>query len=457
MPTLEAGQTFDRYHILSWLGSGTSGESYEAEDSMLLRKVTLKLIYPQDILPDSARRHFFREMQIISGLNHPFISPVLDYGEINGRLYVARSFVSSGSLLGAEGRLWFRPPLNVRDAIRYAHQVAWALHAIHARGSLHGGVTFTNLLVLRGPNLDNQPDYAPFLLADAGLAQFVRRFGQNLKPLLPVSAAPEQIGGRVTPASDQFALAVLLYTWLTARPPFIGTPEEVEHLKLSQTLSPLSTFNPRVTIEQDGIVLRALSVLPEDRYPTILAFADALLNTITDQAPSAAISEASKITVKLAVPDTDAQPTPETGTLSTPTTPQPAAQNTSSPARARVVIVSPYADDPLEVSLENEEITIGRAGSSDILLDYDNLTSRHHALFRREDGRYLLYDRLSANGVFVNGQKISSDQGFPLTDGDHISIGNYELIFRTSLIDQAHVPPANDTAQEAHHASVPYF
>src|SRR5215472_18187439 len=107
MPTLEKGQMFERYRIKRWLGSGVSGESYEAEDSMLLRKVTLKLIHPQSTLLDSARRQFFREMQGISALNHPYLAPVLDYGEINGKLYVARRYTSSGSLLGNEGRMWF--------------------------------------------------------------------------------------------------------------------------------------------------------------------------------------------------------------------------------------------------------------------------------------------------------------------------------------------------------------
>lgn len=108
---------------------------------------------------------------------------------------------------------------------------------------------------------------------------------------------------------------------------------------------------------------------------------------------------------------------------------------------ARVIIASPYANDPVEVPLKHDEVTVGRAGSSDILLDHDNLTSRHHALFRREAHGYILYDRRSANGVYVNGQKISSEEGYELMDGDHISIGNYELIFRTSPTE---IPAARD-------------
>lgn len=521
MPTFEAGQAFDRYRIVRWLGSGVSGESYEADDAMLQRKVTLKLICPQQTLPESARRQFFREMQGISGLNHPFIAPVLDYGEINGRLYVARRFASAGSLLSAEGRLWYRSPLDVSSAIHYAHQVAQALQAIHARGYVHGAVTFSNLLVLRGPTPENQPDYAPFLLADAGLAHFARRFGfgQNQQPPLPVSAAPEQIGRRVVPASDQFALAALLYAWLTGRPPYLGTPDEVERLKLTETITPLSTINPHISLEQDGMVLRALSVFPEDRYPTVLSFTSTLLSTLSENTDALAIpistsaitvesepsaeldaspvapaesaqmepvirlqaaqdlSEAASagitiqpeiepapepaVTIVEHIPEAAQLPAAEAhevfslpSSLSqipdTPAlTPFNALQDTQPSPHARVIVSSPYSGEPLEVTLEQEEMTVGRAGSSDILLDFDSLTSRHHALFQREDRRYLLFDLRSANGVFVNGQKINPEEGYALVDGDHISIGNYELIFRAAVYDGAQTPNAFVAVEEA--------
>ena len=643
MPTLESGQTFERYRILRFLGSGVSGESYEAEDSMLLRRVTLKLIHPASPLPDSSRRQFFREMQGISVLYHPYLAAILDYGEIHGSLYVARRFVSSGSLLGVEGRLWFRPPLGVSDAIHYTAQLAQALQSIHARGLIHGAITFSNIMVLRGPNLDNEQSSSPFLLTDVGLANFVRRFGQQQPSPLPVTAAPEQLARRVTPASDQFALAVLLYFWLTSRPPYLGSPEEIEYLKLTETITPASLLNARVSSEQDGIILRALSVSPEDRYASISAFADALMHSLASTLPVIPVTEpglpveitlhsststpqqAAKTAQELngshpsssasdpvttvetapafeSIPQTDpalefvsltpqaesevfpahpeeqslsteentsteisadsgdqsapvesespaqallavasqSEPAPETPrpdsepeTQPTPTEPQPAPETEpetqpgtepeqpSSPVEplpqtipdvpqpfpepevppaipepatepqrepaqpapepltqpipdvpqpipgsetppvspsplaegngtetltgrqelqavmqsltaARVIITSPYTDTPYEVQLEQEEITIGRAGASDILLDRDNLTSRHHALLKREGMQYVLYDRRSANGVYVNGQKISSgESGYMLLDGDHISIGNYELIFRS--------------------------
>src|SRR5258708_21376658 len=104
---------------------------------MLQQKVTLKLIHPWSLLPDSARRQVFREMQGISRLNHPYLASVLDYGENNGKLYVARRYTSTGSLLRNEGRMWFRPPLNIPDPLRSTHQLAPALDYIHSQRNLH--------------------------------------------------------------------------------------------------------------------------------------------------------------------------------------------------------------------------------------------------------------------------------------------------------------------------------
>ncbi|MBE3564665.1 MAG: FHA domain-containing protein [Thermogemmatispora sp.] len=276
MPALREGQRFERYRVIRLLGSGVAGESYEAEDTLLLRKVVLKLLHPWAPLSDAARRQFFREMQGISQLTHRYLAPVLDYGELHGALYVARRLFSSGSLLNSDGRLWFSPPLELSAAVSYAQQLAQALQHVHHAGYLHGGLSLTNIMVLRGPNVEGASDYAPFMLADVGLAHFVRRFGRLQRPILPVTAAPEQLGGRATQASDQFALAVIVYTWIAGRPPYLGLPEEIAQAKLSESFPSLLSLNPQIPVEIEGVIRRALSVYPEDRYPSVLAFAEAL-------------------------------------------------------------------------------------------------------------------------------------------------------------------------------------
>jgi pSer/pThr/pTyr-binding forkhead associated (FHA) protein len=97
---------------------------------------------------------------------------------------------------------------------------------------------------------------------------------------------------------------------------------------------------------------------------------------------------------------------------------------------------------------EREEIMLGRAGSDDVLLDQDPSISRHHALLKVEDGRYFIYDLRSSSGVFVNDEKLIDGEGRVLADGNHIRIGNYELIFRCSSTVMLH-GEKNDASQKS--------
>jgi serine/threonine protein kinase len=522
MQKLEEGQRFKRYQIQHLLGNSAAGISYEAEDPLLQRKVTLKLIHPWNTLSDAARRQFFREMHDISTLTHPYLAAILDYGEVDGQLYMARRYVAPGSLLSKEGRHRFNPPLEITDAVSYARQIAGALHAIHRSGYIHGALSFTNVLVADGPTLDERLNFAPFLLSDAGSTNFVRRFGRAQTAFLPMTAAPEQFEQHATEASDQYALAVILYFWLTGRPPFIGTPAEIKQLKLTEMITTLTAVNLKVPLELEGVIRRALSAYPEDRYMSMQAFADALqasiarlsqtslatftpfdwnefpssgsLSTLEFIAPDGQqqpapeqptqpvppapseplpqvvpdvpqpLHEPSPDPIPLPFPETPSEPTPEPKPdpdvvplpVPGPDIPQPLpepkpippaepvkdafaahldenisnTQNEVLPLQASVLITSPYNQTLQEVILEKVETTLGRAGSSDILLDQDTLTSRHHALLQRIGEHYEIHDLRSANGILVNGRKIPVEIGFVLSDGDHINIGEYELLFR---------------------------
>ena len=83
-----------------------------------------------------------------------------------------------------------------------------------------------------------------------------------------------------------------------------------------------------------------------------------------------------------------------------------------------------------EYPLEKAETSIGRAPTSDILLSKDKLTSRRHATVKYEDGNYVILDERSANGTFVNGQQLEEMVPRTLHDGDHIGIGEHELVFQ---------------------------
>jgi len=120
---------------------------------------------------------------------------------------------------------------------------------------------------------------------------------------------------------------------------------------------------------------------------------------------------------------------PPTIRAEAPSTPGPAAQSAIEQP-GRFILRADNGDILQEYPLEKPEVSIGRAPNSDILLSKDKLTSRRHATVRYEENKYVLYDERSANGTFVNGQQLEEMTPRVLQDGDHVGIGEHELIFR---------------------------
>ncbi len=97
---------------------------------------------------------------------------------------------------------------------------------------------------------------------------------------------------------------------------------------------------------------------------------------------------------------------------------------------ARLILRTDAGEVLQEYPLEKAETSIGRAPTSDILLSKDKLTSRRHATVTYENGNYVILDERSANGTFVNGQQLEEMAPRTLHDGDHIGIGEHELVFQ---------------------------
>jgi pSer/pThr/pTyr-binding forkhead associated (FHA) protein len=97
---------------------------------------------------------------------------------------------------------------------------------------------------------------------------------------------------------------------------------------------------------------------------------------------------------------------------------------------ARLILRNDSGEVLQEYTLEKPETSVGRAPTSDILLSKDKLTSRRHATVKYENDNYVIVDERSANGTFVNGQQLEELTPHPLHEGDHIGIGEHELVFQ---------------------------
>ena len=95
----------------------------------------------------------------------------------------------------------------------------------------------------------------------------------------------------------------------------------------------------------------------------------------------------------------------------------------------RLIIISSSSDEMHEIALERETLTLGEADSNNIVLGRDQRISPYHAILRKKDGDYRLFDQNSHQGVFVNGHKLAMGVGHKLANGDQILLGQYRLIF----------------------------
>jgi serine/threonine protein kinase len=309
----------NRYRIVRPLGSGSTGEVYLVEDNVNQRQeVVLKLLhayaYPATQEAQSAPRAFEFEARSIAQLKHPHILPLLDYGAetIEGQVvpFIVTPYCRDGSLATWLEQRSSSDVLTLEDAARLVRQVADALQYAHNQGVIHRDVKSANVFIRN--NMTGPPD---MLVSDFGFAQPIpeaRASGLDIRGT-PDYMAPEQWEGQVVPASDQYALGVMVYQLLTGRLPFQGTLEQVRQGHLQSWPTPPTTINPTLAPEIDVVVGRALAKKPGERYPTVTAFADAFTQAIRPAAPPP---------VYLAAP-----PTPPEGisvgnvTVTTPPTP----------------------------------------------------------------------------------------------------------------------------------------
>jgi pSer/pThr/pTyr-binding forkhead associated (FHA) protein len=132
---------------------------------------------------------------------------------------------------------------------------------------------------------------------------------------------------------------------------------------------------------------------------------------------------------KPALPATNFLPSLPTGKgLSSLLTFTPTATSTAL-VKPRLIIISSYSDEIHEIALERDTLTLGEADSNNIVLGRDPQISPYHAVLRKKDGDYYLFDQCSHRGMFVNGHKLAMEVGHKLANGDQIILGQYRLIF----------------------------
>jgi eukaryotic-like serine/threonine-protein kinase len=267
------GRELANYRVISLLGKGGMGEVYLAEDTILRRKIALKILPAKFTADEDRLKRFVKEAQSASSLNHPNIITIYEIGHVNDVHFIAMEFIEGETLR----KLIAESKLTLRDALDLATQIASAMAAAHDAGIVHRDIKPENIMV--------RPDGLAKVL-DFGVAKLTESPPTiiDIHPLTanetstksgvlgtPKYMSPEQaLGEKVDTRTDIFSLGIVLYEMITGTMPFGGeSMDDVIAALLRSEPLPLSHYLPEVPPELERIVEKTLLKDRKLRYQIV--------------------------------------------------------------------------------------------------------------------------------------------------------------------------------------------
>jgi serine/threonine protein kinase len=271
-----AGQQLGNYRVITLLGRGGYAEVYLGEHIYLETQAAIKVLHAR--LGDNEEAERFRyEGRTIARLLHPHIVRVFDFDIQDDVPFLVMDYAPNGSLRKRHPK-GTRLPLET--VLTYVQQIASALQYAHDQHLVHRDVKPENMLLGRNDEL---------LLSDFGTALVVQTTGyQSMQQDDVIGTvafmAPELFQGKAHPASDQYALGVVVYQWLCGETPFHGTATEIA---IQHAMAPVPSLREKVPslpplVEE--VIVQALAKDVHQRFSSVQDFADALEKASTAQA-----------------------------------------------------------------------------------------------------------------------------------------------------------------------------
>ncbi len=266
-----AGASLGNYEVTSLLGSGGMGDVYLATDLRLKRKVAIKTLRPELTHDERALRRFENEAQAASGLNHPNILTVYEFGQANGLHFIASEFIDGLTL-----RNRLSESVDLLTVVEISSQIASALEVAHSANIVHRDIKPENIIV-RPDGIVKVLDFGIAKLNEEVVAETLRRTASivptsTTQPGMVLGTArymsPEQARGLAIDArSDIFSLGAVMYELVSGRAAFNGeTRSDIIAEILKEDPEPLSGVCPEVPAELEAIISKAMRKNREERY-----------------------------------------------------------------------------------------------------------------------------------------------------------------------------------------------
>ncbi|MBI5512306.1 MAG: serine/threonine protein kinase [Deltaproteobacteria bacterium] len=267
---------FGRYTVVRQLGSGGMGSVYEAIHADLQKRVAIKTLHASFAEDEMLRARFLREGQLSAKLRHPHVVDVFDVGVEADVPYLVMEILDGEDLDHVLKREPIQPVAKTMERLL---PVCAAVAAAHEAGIIHRDLKPANVFLARtaAGEVPKVLDFGLGKLADAeggGLT------GTSVALGTPDYMAPEQVQNsrEADGRCDQYSLGVLLYQCLVGKKPFAGeTMAENVFRVLSGQYDPPRQVNPNIPPALELVIVKAMSLAPEDRYASVSAFARALL------------------------------------------------------------------------------------------------------------------------------------------------------------------------------------
>lgn len=252
----------DRYRLIEQRAAGGMAVVYRAQDLSLGRTVAIKILRPSLTNDQTFLVRFRQEARNVANLSHPNIVTVYDFGQDGTTYYIVMEYVDGQDL---KKLIKAEAPFPIDRTLNLAIQMCAGIGYAHRAGLVHADVKPQNILVTDADHVK---------VTDFGIAQALSETQPREKQSIvwgsPHYFAPEQAAGDTpTPASDVYALGIVLFEMLTGKLPYNGIDQQ--SLALAHMREPIPhtmDFNPRVPVHLDRIVYKVMSKNPNDRYGT---------------------------------------------------------------------------------------------------------------------------------------------------------------------------------------------
>lgn len=269
------GQVIGQYRVLEQIGYGGMANVYRAEQAAMGREVAIKVLPAHFLQDPTFLERFYREVQIISRLEHPRILPVYDFGEQNGRPYIVMRLLRGGSLAHRIQRA--RNGMVLDEILQLVGQMAEGLDFAHEKGIIHRDFKPSNVLLDEKGNC---------YLADFGIAKLTEATAQLTGSGIvgtPAYMAPEMTRrDTTTPLVDVYALGVTLFEMVTGRLPYeADTPMGTALAHATEPIPDARTWRQALPAGVQAVIEKAMAKDPAMRYRSAGEMARVLHQSLT--------------------------------------------------------------------------------------------------------------------------------------------------------------------------------